>query len=169
MVKRIKATLLFFLLSVTVLCACSNTRVPGSAPEGAILVYYPDREKGKLVPAVHVLEAEAADMQVLLEETVTALRTPENGRDLIAAIPEEVALTGYHLEGTLLTLDFDVRYLDMDPATEVLSRAAMVLTFTEIEGVDEVLFLVSGTSLMKDEVTPVGVMRADSFLLTDLP
>ena len=165
--RRLLIVNLLFLLLVT---ACAQqTEAPASLPDGALYLYYPDREKTTMTAVVYEPQADRSDAEAVVEEVAAALQTSPREKEHVAPISEDVVLREYHLEDGLLTLDFDVRYLDQDPATEVLTRAAIVLSFTGIDGVDHVMFLVSGTALMKNDTDPVGVMNADSFVWSDLP
>ena len=133
------------------------------------MLYYPDGDLLSIVSEAHEVQADVSDPQAVVEEVLVALHTNTKRQAALSSVSEFIVLREYRMEGDLLTLDYDVRYPDMDPVTEVLYRASMVQTLTGIEGVDSVLFLVSGTSLMKDETTPVGVMHADSFVISQLP
>ena len=152
------------------LCACVPV-APAAAPlpEGASRICLLDHEKTAVAPEAFVFTADASDPYARVAEMADALRTPPKDNNRIAPLTEQAVLLEFRLEDGLLTLDFDVRYLEQDPATEALTRAAIVLSFTGIDGVDGVLFLVSGTALMKNETEPVGVMHADSFLMSVLP
>lgn len=163
---------LFFILLVTVLLVAgcgTGAQTAEPLPDGAFRVYMLDHDRTSVVAEAYTVRADRSDVPAVVDEVALALQSAPREKDHLAPVTEDVVLREYHMEDCLLTLDFDVRYLDLDPATEALTRAAIVLSFTQIDGVDGVLFLVSGTALMKDEAAPVGVMTADSFLISVLP
>ena len=159
--------MLFCLVLAFVLSACSAGNGAESTPgEKVFSLYVLNHDKTAVVPEDYEMKNGGRETAAAVEEVLGALQAAPGNLDHIAPISDNAVLREYRLEGNLLTLDFDVRYLDMDPATEALTRAAIVLSVTGIDGVEGVLFLVSGTALMKNETEPVGVMHADSFVLS---
>lgn len=73
-------------------------------------------------------------------------------------------VTKYSLDGALLTIYFDADYLNMNEVEEVLCRAAIVRTVTQIAGVDCVNFYVDETPLTDAEGRLVGTMYRESFV-----
>ena len=82
----------------------------------------------------------------------------------IAEIPNDVEITKYSLDGALLTIYFDVDYLNMKEVEEVLCRAAVVRTMTQISGIDCVSFYVDEKPLTDVNGKMVGTMYAESFV-----
>ena len=58
----------------------------------------------------------------------------------------------------------DSGYYDMGSVREVLLRSAVVLTVTQLEEIEQVVFTVSGKDLVKKNGELVGTMKADSFV-----
>ena len=163
-----KSIPLRLLICVIVLafCAASCTNASGrtgAEEEDAFRIYYVNAEESGLVSEVYTPESDPGDTTAMIEEVITVLQTSAGRMEYEAPMTGDIVLREYRLEEGLLTLDFDVRYLDRDPVTEILDRAAIVRTFSQIEGVDGVIFLVAGSALMHGE-TPVGVMTADTFI-----
>ena len=70
-------------------------------------------------------------------------------------------ITKYSLDGALLTIYFDVDYLNMKEVEEVLCRAAVVRTMTQISGIDCVSFYVDEKPLTDVNGKMVGTMYAE--------
>ena len=68
------------------------------------------------------------------------------------------------LDGTLVTVDFSVEYLQMDSIRETLTRAAVVNTLCEVDGVTAVQITVEGSPLTDGEGDTVGSMTRDMFI-----
>ena len=64
----------------------------------------------------------------------------------------------------ILTLDFSEEYLEISKDEEVLIRAAVVLTLTQIESVDYVAFTVNDSALTRRDGTIIGNMQATDFV-----
>ena len=71
---------------------------------------------------------------------------------------------GYALNEGQVNLDFSEDYAKQGHIVEVLGRAAVVRTVTQIDGIDTVTFSVQGEALVDAIGIPVGAMTADSFI-----
>ena len=68
------------------------------------------------------------------------------------------------IDGVMLSIHFDADYSSMTEVEEVLCRAAVVLTMTQIPGVDCVSFYVADAPLTDIRGNIVGSMNQDSFI-----
>lgn len=72
--------------------------------------------------------------------------------------------SNYSLDGVLLTLHFGEDYSKRSAVDEVLCRAAVVRTMTQIDGVDCVAFYIGDAPLTDAKGNLVGTMNQDSFI-----
>lgn len=164
--------LLTVIICMMLICGCgaliSSCRGKESVPaaEGGFHLYYVSHDKTGLRASAYTPQAAPSDTRAYLEEALGAMTSAaDTPASQDAPISGTIVLREYVLEDGILTLDFDVRYLDTDHVTEILHRAAIVKTLTQIEGVDGVCFLVSGTPLMRADDEPYGVMNGDLYLI----
>ena len=129
--------------------------------EGTISVYYINKAETRITPVAHVLESADFGDQVeeamgfLMENPVElSLRTAVNG----------YSIENWELQESLLVLDVSEEYRNIAPTTEVLVRAAIVRTLTQIPGVEHVAMTVEGEALTDALGAPVGPMAADLFI-----
>ena len=61
-------------------------------------------------------------------------------------------------------LDFDTGYIKDQGREEILRRAAIVRTLTQIDGVDEISISIDGSPLNDINGIPVGIMTSDMFI-----
>lgn len=145
-------------LLVTALGGCAKKE----NTEGECQIYYLNTEKTKLEPiAYHPKSKDAKD---LVEELLTKLSTNPEERDYRKALPNDVELIKNSLEGEQLSLWFDSDYYNMEPSLEVLCRASIVKTMTQIYGITGVSFFVGDTPLVDGNGKVVGLMTGDSFV-----
>ena len=71
-------------------------------------------------------------------------------------LPEGLTAAVSTLKDGRLTIDFNDAYKQMDDTREVLLRAAVVQTMTQITDVREVVFTVAGEALLNSENQAVG-------------
>ena len=125
-------------------------------------IYYVDREYTRLVGKQYTPIAE--DSKSLIEEYIVALAMDPEDQDYRLAKPKEVNIIGYNIgEAGQLQLSFDENYYKVTGIKEVLMRAAIVKTFTQIDSINEVEFFINGLPLSFGDV-PVGRMEASTFI-----
>ncbi|MBQ6441288.1 MAG: GerMN domain-containing protein [Lachnospiraceae bacterium] len=130
--------------------------------EADFVVYYLTKDNESIVPVPVELTAEDADGQV--KELLAALSEDTGSVEYHKTIPSDVKLLDSRLDYNTLTLAFSEEYLRMDPITEVLCRAAIVETVTQVPAVMRVSFLVEDAPLTDSRGDMIGFMTADSFV-----
>ncbi len=125
-------------------------------------IYYVDKDYTKLEAESY--SPEATKKEALVEEFIIALRQEPSNKDFRLAKPKDVSILGYNFgEAEQLLLNFDDKYYAVTGIEEVLMRAAIVKTFTQIDAINEVEFFVNGLPLSFGDV-PVGRMEASTFI-----
>lgn len=161
--KRRKVTIvLFLLILISVLCACENTDRDQSGLGKSINMYYLNKDKTKVVQETYV--AKATTTEVMLPEIIEILSTQPENVGLKAPISDGFSVLNYSVEESQLVLNFDVRYLDMEATEEILTRAALVRTLTQIPGIKYVSITIENEPLQDTAGNPVGTMTADMFI-----
>lgn len=154
---RVCGLLLFMLILLT---ACGKEELP----EGGKVynIHYVNKEETRTLTREYVSDTE--DTKELLLELLEQLATIPAKLEYEAPLSNGFALLGYTLENGQLTMNFDEHYKEMDITKEVLVRAAMVRTVTQIPGVDYVSFTVQGEMLADSSGNAIGTMSADTFI-----
>ena len=155
--KRLK---LFLLLIVTMMLAagCGQEKIP----EDGNVVYYLNKEGTSLVPAGFEITGDSPEIRV--EELLAKLEETPESVDLRRTIPENVKILSYTLDRQQLYLDFSGEYLNLDKATEVLVRAAIVKTMVQVEEVSFIGIRVNGEPLKDSKGIGIGLMNENTFL-----
>lgn len=155
--RLISVALLFMLLLSGVFTGCDRQK-----KESAYHIEYLNKEKSRIVPVAY--EPEATETEDMIREFLAALCSDVDDVEYRKPIPSDVEVTSYSLDGVLLTLRFDTDYNNMNPVEEVLCRAAVVRTMTQIKGVDCVAFYIGDAPLTDAKGNLVGSMNAESFV-----
>lgn len=153
-----KILLLLPVLLVLGLCSgCSEEEA-----QSAYHIEYLNKEKTKLVKVPY--DPQSSDTDALIQEFLTALTEAPEEVEYRKAIPGDVEILDYRMEGSLLTIYFNSDYSSMNPVEEVLCRAAVVRTMTQVAGINCVVFYVDGVPLTDKDGNMVGIMYEDSFI-----
>ncbi len=149
-----------FLLGICLL-ACKEEG-QGADEQQNIQVYYINRDETAIVPVSY--ELKATETTDAVSELLLMMKTEPEEKDLKATIFASIGISSCRiLEGRLI-IDFDKAYKEMPATTEVLVRAAIVRTVTQIEGLDMVEFEVAGEPLIDSAGILVGTMNAGQFI-----
>ena len=126
------------------------------------LIYDVDKDENKVNS--YSMDVEETEIKDILQVLFRALKQNPESTGYKSAIPEGVDLIGYSLNEDQLILDFSVEYHDLNPIQEVLSRAAIVQTLCQVDGIRFVSFKVESEPLMSGSGYQIGLMSADQFV-----
>lgn len=123
-------------------------------------LYYLNESKTALKTVSYKLKSENTDDKI--NEIMSAMR--EERKDVRSAVPDEVYAISYELSGQVLSLNFDTAYLGLDSITEIFARAAIVLTFTQMEEISYVSFYVNNNPVKDANGDAVVMMSSADFI-----
>lgn len=167
--SRIAVTLLFLFVSVCFLScnvddpADGQQDISGSSLE--VQFYYLNKEENALVSQPYTMEQEEQSGQI--QELLEKMQEVPESIDVKAPMRFGFQVLSYQLEGTQVVIKVDEAYKQMLPSTEILVRAAIVRTLTQVKGIDGISFLVGEDPLTDYAGKPVGVLTADMFIDND--
>jgi len=154
MIKRYILVLLSLLLLLT---GCGQEEVSSEYH-----IEYLNKEKTKIIKMPY--EPKADSVKDLIPEFLAMLSSDSDSVECRKPIPNDVEVTDYSLDGALLSIYFDSDYNNMNAVEEVLCRAAVVRTMTQIDGVDCVTFYVGDSPLSDADGNIIGSMNQESFI-----
>ena len=144
------------------LAACGKD---DGAGENAWQVYYVSSAETKVEQHAQEKTAETPDAQ--LQELLGYLAANPEKLEYKAPLAMGFQVLSAERDGETLRLDVDSAYLALSPTTEVLVRAAIVRTLTQMEDLNYVEITVEGKQLYDNLGRPVGWMSADQFIDND--
>lgn len=160
-IKRI-----LFLVILVFMAACmtgcgDNAQNNGSGGR-TYSVYYVNNEETGIFSKSYQTATE--DGQELLDELIGQLAVISEKKEYKAPLSGDIAILDYTWEGGQLALNFDEHYKEMDNIKEILVRAAIVRTLSQVRDVNYISFAVNNEPLMDNGGTVVGNMSADMFI-----
>lgn len=130
--------------------------------ENGYTLYYVNTAGTRLVENSYVPSAQTFDE--LMEELIGKIEQPPAGAK--SPLHSSVSIEGYERGIDALRIDFSKEYYDLGNTAEVLLRAAVVKTFSQIPGVTKVMLTVEQEQLCDAQGQPVPAMDAESFIDT---
>ena len=150
-----------FVLLLGMITGCG--RADANDPD-AFKIFYVNNSETGIMAVDYEIQSDISDTMAVIGELIEQLGTMSERRQYEAPLTGEVNLIGYTIADKLLTLNFDTHYLDIERTVEVLDRAAIVRTFTQLDDVEYVSFQVEGTPLTDHYGNIIGNMSSDTFI-----
>ena len=162
--KRVKKYVLtgMLLMLLAVLTGC-GTREPETGKK--ISVYYVNTAETKVEVHDQYLNTKTPEEQ--LEETMTFLSTTPEKLEYKAPFDMGFQVLDYEVEDGKLVINVDKAYSELSVTTEVLVRAAVVRTLTQLSNVKYVTITLEGSQLYDNAGELVGWMNAEQFINND--
>ncbi|MDE6608773.1 MAG: GerMN domain-containing protein [Lachnospiraceae bacterium] len=139
-------------------CGDSGESIEGDTYQ----IYYVNKEQTKVMSSDYITQTKGTD-SVLPELLGELARLPEK-LEYNPPLAGRFELLEYSLDNGTLTLSFDEHYREQDTIEEVLTRAAIVRTLVQIEGIDYVTMQVKGEPIVDNLGNAVGTMSKDTFV-----
>ncbi len=136
-------------------------------PEGSncYTLYFISNDSTKLITREYWTTT--TDESKLFEELRSELSKVPEKLEYMPPFGNKVSLRKWKSQNGRLLLDFESSYLKLAADAEVLTRAAIVKTFTQIKGINYVTFQVEGNDLEDNLGKLVGAMYSDSFIYNE--
>lgn len=152
----------FFFLLAAIACLTGCGKQTEAKAGKVYSVYYVNKEETKIFPEEYQTETEGKEE--LLEELLAQLSTAPDKVDYVPPLSEKFELLDYSIDGEQLTLNFDTHYREMDSIREILVRAAIVRTLTQVDGISYISITIQNEPLLDNTGTAIGTMSADMFI-----
>lgn len=148
------------MLAVLLLAGCGQQaqKDPGRIKQ----VYYLNQTETAV--EMHEYEMQASEPEAQLEELLTELGTMPEKLEYRAPLQMGFALLSYRQDGEKLYLDMSGEYRNLAPTKEVLVRAALVRTLSQVPGIRYIAITVEGDQLFDTLGNVIGLMSADQFI-----
>ncbi|MBQ3795787.1 MAG: GerMN domain-containing protein [Butyrivibrio sp.] len=153
--------LLVVMLFCFSLVSCGKKEV---ITENTINVYFVNKSETGIVSKPYELIADRENTEAAIDELIEVLKQMPDRLEYEAPISGDINLIGYSLNNRLLTLNFASNYMQLGRTIEILDRAAIVRTFTQLDDVEYVNFQVEGAPITDHYGNVIGNMSADTFI-----
>lgn len=169
MMKR-KSVYLILLVCLFCLTGCQRKENSEEEETGSVYqIYYLNSAMTRMEPQKYTMPQKPEDNKDAVTDweivnLIEQLRTVPKDLDRQAAVPDKVGFERYKLEDKVLYLYFDNNYSLMNSTREILCRASLVRTLTQIKGVDYVTVYTAEQPLMDSSGSPVGPLANSDFI-----
>ena len=157
--KRKIKYLLFLLVAISALYGCNDNSVKKA---GEVNIYYINKDITGLTSKTYLPKSK--DSNALVEELMGQMYSNDLDIEYNKSKPDAVSILKYEINDKIANVYFDYAYNEMDNVAELMCRASLVLTLTQINDIDYVNIYVDNQPLMGTNKNPIGNMEADDFV-----
>ena len=161
MKKRLFLFLMIF-FSIT-LMACKKKEVKPLA-ENEYFIYYINTAMDTLVESRYTSTYQKDDVAALVGDLIAQFLKVPDDLEALGALPDKVTYQGFNIDGNILYLNFDTNYQNMDVSREVLARAALAKTLTQIESIEYISIRSGDQPLVNALGENVGLISSNNFI-----
>lgn len=147
-------------------CQKAQKRAEPDPEHGIYQIYYKNVEGTELVKVSYEAEADKADKEGLMQELIGVLQSQKSDDpSILPAVPASLEVLDYDFSsGEYAVLNFNSRYRELKPMDEILCRAALVLTLTQIMDVDYLNLKIEGEELIDSAGKTVNLLSEANFV-----
>ena len=136
------------------------------AGKGECILYYVSIDSTQLVPKLEKFD-KTQSANVNIKKMLEKLFGAADSIEYKNVLPDNVKYLGYALhDNGLLTIDLSDAYYDAPSSSQLLCRAAIVKTVTQLDSIEMVEFTVNSQPMMEGN-TALGVLSSDDFVDDD--
>ena len=104
--------------------------------------------------------------QKAVSYTHLTLPTTQNIRTVI---PKRIVINSFEVNSNIVQVDFSMEYKRIAENKDLICRAGIVYTLTQLKGINYVSFSISGEPMLDTDGTALGALGRDSFVFDELP
>lgn len=157
MMKK-KVCVILCLVCTILIAACAS----GEQPEEGTYIYYMNTTGDTLQKKNY--EIQGLDTEEIVKDMLKEMKKSPEDIELKSVLPKDVKVQHIQMKEKHLELYFNEAYAKMKKSREVLCRAAVVQTLTQVEGIDFVSFYVGDEPLRDANGELIGLMRNEDFV-----
>lgn len=164
MMKKIALNIFMLIVMVFTFAGCSNNKQKDQSDlSDETKIYYIDLKTAQMVTESYTMKATTVEQKV--RELLQMLRQPPHTTLYKNAVPENITIKKIDFsEDGRLTINFDSNYSTLVGIPEVLCRATIVKTLSQIEEVEYIEFYVNDQPLIDSNGVVIGLMTANDFI-----
>lgn len=152
------AAMLCFLVLFACLFGCGSKEEEGTP----VVMSYISSQSTKIIEKTAYLTGEGAEEQ--LKEVLKLLATPPSKLEYHVPLAQGITVLTTNLTNQSLVLNLSAEYKQLNPTMEILARASLVKSLTQVKGIDKVTIHIDGEPLRDSLEKPIGAMSAEMFI-----
>ena len=146
----------------------SKKEASNKSKQKGTVIYYTNNDITRLVSKkknIKLKGSQRQKVQTLLKE----LQKSPNDQKSRSVIPKRIVINQFEVNSNIVQVDFSMGYKRISENKDLICRAGIVYTLTQLKGINYVSFTISGEPMLDTDGTSIGALGRDSFVFDELP
>ncbi len=126
------------------------------------IVYYRNMASTKLIETNY--DTKTTDKETLVKELIARLGTKSKENEIVQLIPDNLSVTNVEIDGNRVLIYFDSKYQSLKNSDELLLRAGLIKTLSQIDDVKYFSFYVDGEDAKYKDGSLIGLQSEEDFV-----
>ncbi|MCI5623717.1 MULTISPECIES: GerMN domain-containing protein [Anaerostipes] len=146
----------------------SEKKTKKTDKQEGVAVYYTDKDCTRLISVKKKISS-TDNRQQKVELLLKEMQTNRKDSMYKSAIPKRVIMNNVTVSSNVVSIDFSTGYKKIAENEDLICRAGIVYTLTQLEDINYVSFSVSGKAMLDTDGKAIGALGRDSFVFGELP
>lgn len=161
-------TMLCFMLVVLSSCGEEKSKYTETMDEeSGVTLYYLNSDSTGLLEYWYEFPTKPSGDEEAVKMIMKQLKESPDLSEYKAVITDSMGFQKVSLQDSYISLDFSAGYAKLEPTMEILCRAAIVKSVTQLPRVSNVEITINGQPITNQDNQVVGIMNGDSFISED--
>lgn len=167
--SKISAMIMLCLILILAFAGCRSKKAnDDQSNQKGTAVYYTNNDVTKLVLKRKNIKLEG-DQQKQVQTLLKELQKSPNDDKIRSVIPKRIVINSFAVNSNIVQVDFSMGYKRIAENKDLICRAGIVYTLTQLKGINYVSFSISGEPMLDTDGTALGALGRDSFVFDELP
>ena len=169
--KKRKLCMIFLLCLalMTLVAGCrSKKETNDQGNQKGTAIYYTNNDVTKLIMKKENVKLEGNQQQKVKILLKKLQQTPKSDK-IRSVIPKRIMINGVSVNTNIVEIDFSTGYKRISENRDLICRAGIVYTLTQLKDINYVSFSISGEPMLDTDGTAIGALGRDSFVFGKLP
>ncbi|MBU5460078.1 GerMN domain-containing protein [Anaerostipes sp. MSJ-23] len=166
--KKTIVIFLFCLCLIALLGGCRSKKENDRQQQKGTAVYYTNEQCSALVSVKKKVKL-GKNAQKNVDLLLSQMQKNRKDSKYRSAIPKRIIINSAKVNLNIVSVDFSVGYKKLNENEDLICRAGIVYTLTQLKGIDYVSFSIAGTPMFDTDGKVLGALGRDSFVFGNLP
>ena len=167
--SKVSIMIMLCLIFTLALSGCRSKKADNDqSNQKGTAIYYTNNDVTRLIckkKDIHLEGDQAKKVQILLKE----LQRSPDSQKMRSVIPKRIVINSFSVNSNIVQVDFSMGYKRIAENRDLICRAGIVYTLTQLKGINYVAFSISGEPMLDTDGTALGALGRDSFVFDELP
>lgn len=167
--SKISAMIMLCLILILAFTGCrSKKETNDQSNQKGTAIYYTNNNVTRLISRQKNITLKG-DQEKKVQSLLKELQKQPSDEKIRSVIPKRIVINSVSVNSNIVQVDFSMGYKRIAENKDLVCRAGIVYTLTQLKGINYVSFSISGEPMLDTDGTALGALGRDSFVFGELP